>query len=100
MGPAAGLVFFYFYEIVCRACDMAHGKATVCMSVKLCLRPLLLVFFLLCVVGNTRQTLFAVRPDRRRTAKIVYRAIICRVFLDLCRGRTVNLLFPVVNPEN
>lgn len=85
-GRQRALCFFYFYEIVCRACDMAHGKATVCISVTITMSPSSAVsIFLSCVVGNTRETLFAMRPDRRRTAKIVYRAIICRVFLDLCR---------------
>jgi hypothetical protein len=58
---------------------MAHGKDVVCMFVTPSPACPVSYFSFACFVGNTRQTLFAVHPDRRRTTKIVYHEIICCV---------------------
>jgi hypothetical protein len=59
---------------------------------------LLVTFFLLCVVGNARQPLFAVRLDRRRTTKPLYQANaqnLYRVLLGLCRAPETHVKAPV-----
>jgi hypothetical protein len=65
-GAGGGLSFFIFMKMIARRVTWRTAKPSA-RRLYLCLRQSLLVTFL------------AVRANRRRTTKIGYRAIICRV---------------------